>query len=190
MESISTGLTYIAGVLGVFLVFIFIVCKLTGSGEVEKPDYSSAEAFCSALIVGFKKKAKHNKNESMLMFVVTMAGSLAAPMFVTLGGENFFLSKVVPTFLSAVVAFGTAWLQLRKPQHLWALYRGCQRKLEDNLAKYKFKVDEYSQDNACERLAVRCAEIAMEAHNEWLPIMPKGENFQSTASNNNGSNNG
>ncbi|WP_116896499.1 DUF4231 domain-containing protein, partial [Pseudomonas syringae] len=111
-------------------------------------------------------------------------GSLLAPIFVSLGGEDFIFSKVVPSVLSVVVAFGTAWLQLRKPQHLWALYRGCQRKLEDNFAKYKFKFDEYNipENDAGKILAQRCAEIAMEAHNEWLPIMPKGENISSGSS--------
>lgn len=170
-----------------FLILVLIIaCLITLLPYMRRPkikaglDYQSVEKFCEGLILGFKEKARHNKTESMWFFSLTMAGSLAAPLFVTLGGDNFLFAKVVPSLLSAAVAFGTAWLQLRKPQHLWALYRGCQRKLEDNLYRYKFKVGGYSHSERDELLAERCAEIAMEAHNEWLPIMPRGENVGQT----------
>ncbi|HEK0906694.1 TPA: DUF4231 domain-containing protein [Pseudomonas putida] len=157
--------------LGLLLYYILPWCKK------EVLDNSTPEKFCKSLIAGFKVKAKHNKQESMFFFMLTMLGSLAAPLFVTLGGDDFILTKVIPSILSALVAFGTAWLQLRKPQHLWALYRGCQRKLEDNLYRYKFKVGDYAGGDVNVLLAERCADIAMEAHNEWLPIMPRGENL-------------
>jgi len=148
-------------------------------GRSEKPEiinvYESPMRFCEILISGFKKKADHNKREATTWFAITMGGALVAPLFVSLGGDDFLWSKIVPSVVSVVVAFGTAWLQLRKPQHLWALYRGCQRKLEDNLAKYNFEVGEYSSDEKDSILASKCAEIALEAHNEWLPMVPKGE---------------
>jgi hypothetical protein len=167
-----------------FLVTLLIFWKPSYKDQVPKDKYASPVDFCNELIAGFKLKAQHNKNESMWFFLVTMAGSLLAPLLVTLGGDNFWISKVIPSVLSGVVALGTAWLQLRKPQHLWALYRGCQRKLEDNLARYKFRVGEYSAGDVNNLLAQRCAEIAMEAHNEWLPIMPKGEKTNPGGSNN------
>lgn len=142
----------------------------------------NAEIFCMDLISGFKKKAASNKRESMIWFFITMVGSLVAPLFVSLGGESFVFGKCVPSLLSAVVAFGAAWMQLRKPQHLWALYRGCQRRLEDNLTKYKFRIGDYNSEYAEKILAERCADIAISAHNEWLPIMPKGDNYSSSSS--------
>ncbi|WP_236201180.1 SLATT domain-containing protein [Pseudomonas pseudonitroreducens] len=147
-----------------------------------KDFYESEEAFCENLINGFKEKAGHNETEAMVWFAITMGGSLVAPLFVTLGGDDFVLSKIIPSIISTIVAFGTAWLQLRKPQHLWALYRGCQRKLEDNLARYRFKIEEYSQEGAEKYLARKCAEIAMEAHNEWLPMVPRGESLSKKGS--------
>lgn len=137
--------------------------------------YENPKRFCEVLIAGFKKKADHNKREATFWFAITMGGSLVAPLFVSLGGDDFLRSKVVPSVISVIVAFGTAWLQLRKPQHLWALYRGCQRKLEDNLAKYNFEIADYSSEDKDSILAGKCAEIAIEAHNEWLPMVPKGE---------------
>lgn len=170
--------------LAVFVLIGMCAVKLffymRGCPEKTAQNYHDVESFCQGLISGFKKKARHNKNESMLCFSITMSFSLLAPLFVTLGGDSFIFGKIIPSGLSVCVAFGTAWLQLRKPQHLWALYRGCQRKLEDNLYRYKFLVGEYSHGNRDTLLAERCAEIAMEAHNEWLPIMPKGENLNQT----------
>lgn len=176
MDDILKYALFVIVFLNIFCVLALAVCVLPFPKK-PKMDDSTPELFCKALISGFKSKAKHNKRESMLFFALTMIGSLSAPLFVTLGGDNFLLTKVFPSILSALVAFGTAWLQLRKPQHLWALYRGCQRRLEDNLYRYKFYVGEYSDDKRDVILAERCAEIAMDAHNEWLPIMPKGENL-------------
>jgi hypothetical protein len=176
----------------VILILIFLVVarlsmwlfagrtEAVQSPSGDKPQ--TAEEFCVELIMGFKKKATSNKNESMIWFFITMASSLVAPIFVTLGGGSFFWGKFLPSLLSAIVAFGAAWMQLRKPQHLWALYRGCQRRLEDNLTKYRFKVEDYDGVNADKILAQRCADIAISAHNEWLPIMPKGDNYSGSSS--------
>lgn len=170
-------------VLEVLVILFFLIVLsywfFSRDAEANFTASDTALGYCQSLIAGFKKKAKREKNHSMLWFIVTMLGSLVAPLCVSLGDDNFYVAKLIPSILSATVAFGTAWLQLKKPQHLWALYRGCQRRLEDNLAKYKFKVDEYASGERDVLLAKRCAEIAMDAHNEWLPIMPKGENIGS-----------
>ncbi|MEB8475011.1 DUF4231 domain-containing protein [Acidithiobacillus ferriphilus] len=146
----------------------------------------SADSFCVAMIRGFEEKATHNKSESMLCFWTSMGGSLLVPVFVTLGpgmagalgfpGAGFWLGKVIPSLLSVCVAFSTGWLQLRKPQQLWPLYRTSQRELEDNLHKYRFSVDDYSDAGDRDKLLVeRATKIARDAHYAWLPMVPNPE---------------
>ncbi|GGI18273.1 DUF4231 domain-containing protein [Oxalicibacterium faecigallinarum] len=146
----------------------------------------SAENFCVDLIEGFKKKATHNKEESMLCFWASMGGALLVPFFVTLGRDIgtavgcddaiFWLEKVIPSLLSVCVAFSTGWLQLRKPQQLWSLYRTSQRELEDNLQKFRFAVGEYAVVESSEKLLIeRVTKIALDAHYAWLPMVPNPE---------------
>lgn len=159
--------------------------KLPSQAEAQS---QSAEEFCVAVIGGFREKATHNKNESMLCFWAAMGGSLLVPIFVNLGpgiaeatglpGSDFWLGKVIPSLLSVCVAFSTGWLQLRKPQQLWSLYRTSQRELEDNLQKYRFHVEDYSEEDGRDRLLVeRVTKIALDAHYAWLPMVPNPENI-------------
>lgn len=159
--------------------------KLPSQAEAKS---QSAEEFCVAVISGFGEKATHNKNESMLCFWASMGGALLVPVFVTLGpgiaettgcpATEFWLSKVIPSLLSVCVAFSTGWLQLRKPQQLWALYRTSQRELEDNLQKYRFCVEDYADAESRDKLLVeRVTKIALDAHYAWRPMVPNPENI-------------
>lgn len=162
--------------------------------EREKPPLppesipQTAEEFCVAVIRGFEEKASHNKNESMRCFWVSMGGALLIPVFVTLGSGiaealgflnlQFWLAKVIPSLLSVCVAFSTGWLQLRKPQQLWSLYRTSQRELEDNLQKYRFSVGDYAEAKNKEKMLVeRVTKIALDAHYAWLPMVPNPESI-------------
>jgi hypothetical protein len=158
----------------------------------EKTELESPEEFCKSIIRGFKAKSSHNKNESMLFFWLSMGGALAAPIFVTLGddmakclgeyGSVFILSKLIPSLLSVAVAFSTAWLQLRKPQQLWALYRTAQRELEDHLYKFQYEISEYEQhQNPGKLLVENVSKIALDAHYSWLPMVPNPENIKSAS---------
>ena len=124
-------------------------------------------------IAGFKLKANHNKNESLFCFTVVVTFSLASPLFVTLG-EGVFWAKILPSVLSLSVAASTAWLQLRKPQNLWSLYRDCQRRLEDSLYKYRFRLAEYDapEQDRSRLLAETVRVVAWDAHQRWLPLVP------------------
>lgn len=157
-----------------------------GTTRLNQNIKQSPEDLCKSTIQIFKSKANHNKNESMFCFWASMGGALVAPLFVTLGadiamilgkfGSVFVLSKLIPTLLSIGVAFSTAWLQLRKPQQLWALYRTTQRKLEDNLYKWRYNILEYeNHPNAEGFLVENVSKIALEAHYAWLPIVPNPE---------------
>lgn len=126
---------------------------------------------------GFKAKADHNKSESLFCFIVVVGCSLVAPLFVTLG-DGIVLGKIVPSVLSLSVAASSAWLQLRKPQNLWSLYRDCQRRVEDHLYKYKYHLAEYHQITEEDRnrlLADAVRTVAWDAHQRWLPLVPTPE---------------
>jgi hypothetical protein len=131
-------------------------------------------------IAGFKRKADHNKNESLACFIVVVACSLISPLFVTLG-EGLFWGKILPSFLSLSAAASTTWLQLRKPQNLWALYRDCQRKLEDHRQKYLYQLDEYSGNaDRTSLLGNAVRTIGWEAHQRWLPLVPTPEAIEAS----------
>ena len=148
----------------------------------------SAEEYCKSVINSFKSKATHNKNESICFFWVSMGGALLAPLFVTLGedianflgnyGSVFLFSKLIPSILSIAVAFSTAWLQLRKPQQLWALYRTSQRELENCLSEFQYKINDFENCSDTEKLlAKKVSKIALAAHYDWLPMVPNPENL-------------
>ncbi len=148
----------------------------------------SAEEYCKSVINSFKSKATHNKNESICFFWVSMGGALLAPLFVTLGedianflgnyGSVFLFSKLIPSILSIAVAFSTAWLQLRKPQQLWALYRTSQRELENCLSEFQYKINDFENCTDTEKLlAQKVSKIALAAHYDWLPMVPNPENL-------------
>lgn len=153
---------------------------------MQKEEEQKVEDYCKSLIKAFKEKADHNKLESMTCFQVSMGGALLAPLFVTLGSNmaeglhmsDCLFSKLIPTVLSIAVAFSTAWLQLRKPQQLWALYRTSQRELENCLSNFNFRVGEYASTKDAEKLlAEQTSKIALNAHYAWLPMVPNPENM-------------
>ncbi|WP_335923765.1 DUF4231 domain-containing protein [Shewanella chilikensis] len=124
----------------------------------------------------YKKKADHNKFESILCFRGVMICTLLAPLFVSLG-EGVWLSKIIPSLLSAIAAFSTAWLQLRKPQALWTVYRTAQRKIEATLVHYQFRVGKFdglsdSIDQADKLLISEVTNFSSEAHNIWTKNVP------------------
>lgn len=135
----------------------------------------NALAFAQTTADGFKKKADHNKTESLSWFTAILICTIATPLFITLGKIDF-LSKVVPSVLSAIAAIGTSWLQLRKPQKLWSMYRESQRLIEDQVTKYRFEIEDYQDKGEADRLlAGKVAEIALSAHYEWTAVIPTPE---------------
>lgn len=139
----------------------------------------SAVDFCLEKIVHFKEKAKHNKSEALWCFRIIMGSTLLIPLFLSLGFDDW-TSKVVPSLLSALAAFCTAWIQLRKPQELWSLYRTAQRELEDQLVKYQYRIDEYQISESVDKLlAQNVAEISFKSHKKWVGIVPSPENLTS-----------
>ena len=75
--------------------------------------------------------------------------------------------------MSASATGLTAWLQLRKPQQLWALYRTAQRELEDHQTRYQHRLDAYGAEADRHKILVEnAADIAIDLHYDWLPVVP------------------
>ncbi|ENI4130592.1 DUF4231 domain-containing protein [Vibrio fluvialis] len=128
----------------------------------------------------FKKKADHNKKESLWCFRIIMFGTLSAPLLVGLG-EGILYAKVLPSILSAVAAFCTAWLQLRKPQDLWSIYRNAQRQIEVQITHFDFNVAEYTgldEGKASELLALTVSNLVLETNSRWTKHVPNPSNLK------------
>jgi hypothetical protein len=139
--------------------------------------YISMEArdFVNDQIHEFKRKANHNKNESLSLIVFSITCALVAPLFISLG-EGKMLEKVIPSILSVLSAGCTSWLQLRKPQKLWSMYRNTQRLLENELVRYSFKMGDYQTHASPEvLLAERAATITFAVHEEWSKLVPNAD---------------
>src|SRR5262249_26077163 len=134
--------------------------------------------FCRRTIGGIKLKADHNKTESLWCFYIVIFCTLTPPLFITLG-QDIWLGKVIPSVLSLFAAAATAWIQLRRPQQLWGLYRTAQRELEDQQTKYRFRLAEYGDaPNPDKLLAERVAALALNLHQQWIPLIPNPETLK------------
>lgn len=144
---------------------------------------SSAKIFAEKAKNEFTVKADHNKRESLLCIIMILVCSLIAPLFITLG-EGVILAKAVPSVLSVLSAGFTSWLQLRKPQKLWSMYRNTQRLIENEIAKHEFAIGDYSHNEKSDSLLVeRVSFITLNTHNEWINLVPAPETMPITQSN-------
>jgi hypothetical protein len=132
----------------------------------------SAEEYCQGKVRHFESKADHNKREALTIFLLLISCTLAAPLFITLA-QSVFFGKAVPATLSTIAAGCAIWLQQRKPQQLWALYRTTQRQLENEHAGYTFSIQDYATATNPEKLlAQRVALISMHANEAWASLVP------------------
>ncbi|MBY5503441.1 DUF4231 domain-containing protein [Rhizobium leguminosarum] len=140
---------------------------------VSENAYHTAEEFYAEVRGGLREKSNSNKVESELMFFCIIGFTLLSPLFVTLA-DGFWLGKVTPAVLSVLAAAATAWLQLRKPQRLWSLYRRAQRELEREKSYYDFKIGPYADAiNPEQLLAGKIADIAFGVHEQWEGLVPE-----------------
>ncbi|MGE0031291.1 MAG: DUF4231 domain-containing protein [Hyphomicrobium sp.] len=134
--------------------------------------FKSAEDYCADTVGSFEKKANHNKLESQACFWLVIVPSVAAPLFIAFG-DGLLLAKIVPSMLSVAAASATTWLQLRKPQQLWALYRTAQRRLEIELLDFRFGAGAYASDVSRDGVLLdRVNKLALEVHDRWLALVP------------------
>jgi hypothetical protein len=139
-----------------------------------------AVAYAKGICSGFEKKADKKKNSSKLLFTIILTSSLSAPLFIAYGGTCKLTAQIIPSVLSVLAAGLSSWVQIRNPQKLWSVYRSAQRLIEDEMTKYRFRVDDYqTSSDPNQLLAKRVAEVALHAHDEWTAIVPN-PNFSST----------
>jgi hypothetical protein len=135
-------------------------------------DTDPARQFCLDRIKHFEAKANHNKSEALALFVILIFCTLASPLFITLGPGLVF-GKVIPSVLSSLAAGCAVWLQQRKPQQLWTLYRTTQRRLENEEIGFRFRINEYERaDEPSKLLAQRTGLICINANGLWVPLVP------------------
>ena len=138
----------------------------------------SALEYCEGLIDHYKKKASHNKKESLRCFLAVMGCTLSAPIFI-LAGEGLYIGKVLPAALTAAASLATAWLQLRKPQGLWALYRTAERELEFERDQHHFNLAHYAKSEDKDRLlGEKVLDIYRRTHYSWTKLIPDVERLQ------------
>ena len=105
-----------------------------------------------------------------------MICTLSAPLFVAFGNEVLY-AKIIPSILSVLAAFATGWIQLRKPQSLWGLYRNAQRELESELYSYMFDIEPYDGGDKDKLLYIRTSAHFESTHKQWLNLIPTYESF-------------
>jgi len=153
------------------------MCFWRTDKTVTTDTFSSATEYYSSIRQGLREKADHNKLESQAAFYAIICFTLASPLFVTLGSGIFF-GKIVPAALSVFAAAATAWLQLRKPQRLWAIYRRAQRELEREKVAHDFMLGDYEAVADRDKLlAERVSAIAFGVHEQWEGLVPEPEAF-------------
>jgi hypothetical protein len=141
--------------------------------SIKTDAFASATDYYSSVHASLREKADHNKHESQITFYAVICFTLSAPLFVTLG-EGWLWGKLVPAALSVLAAAATSWLQLRKPQRLWAIYRRAQRELEREKINYDFRLQNYKlPDEFDQLLASRVSDIAFRVHEQWEGLVPE-----------------
>lgn len=138
----------------------------------------NAGQLCKRLISHYEVKADHNKAEALRCFLLVIICTLVTPLFITLGTDPW-LGKVVPSILSLIAAGATAWLQQRKPQQLWSLYRTAQRELEVQKMRHHYLIDEYETAVDPDKLlAKNVTTVVSSTHQQWMPIIPSPDNLK------------
>lgn len=140
---------------------------------VPEDKFDTALEYYRSVRKGMREKANHNKTEAQTCFATIIACTLLAPLFVTLG-DGVLWAKVVPSLLSVTAGGLTSWLQLRKPQRLWVLYRRAQRELEEQKANYDFKDGDFADAEEPDKLLARkVTHVARWVHDSWEGLIPE-----------------
>lgn len=128
----------------------------------------------------FKKKANHNKTEALWSFKLIMLSTVIVPVLIAYGSNDLW-GKILPSILSCLSAFLTAWIQLRKPNQLWKLYRTAQRKLESELELYQCNAGKYKDENLKDILIIeRVNKIYLSVNADWSLLIPNQKDLSKT----------
>ncbi|WP_077927053.1 DUF4231 domain-containing protein [Wohlfahrtiimonas populi] len=130
-------------------------------------------------ILDMKKKANHNKLEALWGVRIIILFGMSAPIFIAFG-SGLVYGKIIPSVLSLIAAILTAWLQIRKPQNLWYIYRTAQRKFEVEIELYQFDIGFYNvKTEEKDKILIRqVTDIYLDTHNKWSEIVPSMKNIE------------
>jgi len=138
----------------------------------------TAREYSEQIKAGVKKKADQNKRQSTILFFIILFSTVLSPVFILLSWGDTY-SKYLPAFMTAGAALASYWLQLRKPQERWVIYRGAQREIEFEIDQYTFENDGYADNDGKDKLlADRVSKRALQLHYEWIPFAPKAEEIE------------
>lgn len=147
--------------------------KIRNDKTVPEDGFSNVSDYYSTIRAGIREKANHNKWESQFCFYFIIFATLLSPLFITLG-EGWFFGKVVPACLSVAAAATTAWMQSRKPQRLWQIYRRAQRELEREKIDYDFRLADFENANDPDKLlACKVSKVCIDLHYQWEGLIPQ-----------------
>jgi len=150
-------------------------------GGVSRSDRCTSEAYKWAedQRQEHRRKADHNKRESLSILASVLVLSSAVPLLIAFGTDEVS-AKFIPATLSLVSGVGTAWLQLRRPQELWRVYRGTQRQIEFSMSNFQFSVEDYNiGEVAASQLLVKEVSRALCAtHQTWEGLVPDVERMR------------
>lgn len=144
-----------------------------GDGAMGEDSRIDALEYSRGILRGIEKKARENKRETTVLFLVVTVATAFSPVLILLP-LDFVLSKTLPAILTSLAALATSWLQIRKPQDRWVMYRTAQREIEFQIDQYLFGNGEYASiENKDALLADRVSNRALQLHYEWLPVAPR-----------------
>ena len=128
---------------------------------------------------GIKAKADKNKSWSTFFFAVIILATVISPTLILVSDYDI-VSKYIPAGLSILAAIAAYWIQIRKPNERWVLYRTYQRELEYEISQYKFETGKYDTEEDKEKLLANSVnEKALKLHYDWVPIVPKATDVKS-----------
>lgn len=135
----------------------------------------------------FQEKADKNKKSTDNLFRTILITTIFSPVLILFPFDMYFpesisqlFSKVIPAILTGITAFSTGWLNIKKPQDKWTLYRTAQREVELELTYYENSVNGYTLENREKKIIEETTRIYKDKHFAWVKIVPKLDDLNST----------
>ena len=123
----------------------------------------------------FRDKANRNKRIVNYSMAIIILSSVMSPVFILISND-FWISKLVPSLLGSLAAFCTYWIQLKKPQEKWILFRTAEKEIESEISNFIYSCDQKKENE--NELAVRVSKYVKNVHQSWIPLVPIKKDFE------------
>lgn len=131
-----------------------------------------------------KNKANKNKTKTILLFFIILFTTIFTPLLILVPYDDYlsgftlvFVSKILPALLTSIGGISSGWLQLRKPQEKWIIYRTYQREIEKSIIDFTHNINGYTDDNKEKKIVETVSEKHKDLHSEWVKKAPKLEDI-------------